>query len=266
MKKGFIIFLTENWLPIINNLLTSVLVFSKYDVEVNCINFYHDFKNDRVISKTIILNNVNFFNITKCKIIASVNTNFDYALLLDGDMIVTDKIDQIFDDNEEKIKNCRVPLFTKHPHNPFIRWKHITSLVCDKEPKMKWVYSVYLFTTEQKWFLNEVLNEMNSISNQNKEHLFTPVPEESIINALLAKYDIDYDMGYNYCPNGFSYVVDYYCDQTNEKGKNHIKECYLDYDCPVKFYAFHGHDIKNIDYGKTFINQLINAYKLICGK
>ena len=65
MKKGFIIFLTENWLPIINNLLTSVLVFSKYDVEVNCINFYHDFKNDRVISKTIILNNVNFFNITK---------------------------------------------------------------------------------------------------------------------------------------------------------------------------------------------------------
>ena len=258
MKKGFIIFLTDNWLPIINNLVTSVLAFSKYDIEVNCINFNHDFKNERILSKTIHINNMNFFNITKCKIISSIETKFDFALLLDGDMIVTDKIDQIFDDNEEKIKNCKVPLFTKHPHNPFQQWKHITALVCDKPPKMKWVYSVYLFTTEQKWFLSEVLDIMNTISIQNREYLFPTVPEESIINALLAKYDIEYDMGYNYCPNGLSDVVDYYCDETNEKGKKHIKECYLDYECPVKFYAFHGHDVKNLDYGKTIINRLIN--------
>lgn len=263
MYKGFIIFLTENWLPLINNLINSVLLFSIYDIEVNCINFQHNFNNDRIKSKTIEMNNCDFFNITKCKLISTINSNFDIGLILDGDMIVTPNIDKIFDDNIEKIQNCKFPLFAKHPHNPFDRWDHIIKLITKDMPLMKWVYSNYMFTKEQKWFFQEVLSYMNKISECD-HHLYLPVPEESILNAFLIKYKVDYDLGYNYFPNGFKCVIDYYLND-NKEGEKHIEECYLAYNCPVKFYAFHGHDIKNIEYTKgviTKIDELRKSNKL----
>ena len=165
-------------------------------------------------------------------------------------MIVTDQIDQIFEDNINRIQECKFPLFTKPPHDPHDRYKHITSRVSTKKPKMKWVYSVYLFTEKQKWFFEEVLDIMNNVSKKGEERFYMPVSEEGVINALLSKYEVDYDMRYNYCPNGYSYVIDYYLGKNIEKGKKHIEDCYLKYDCPVKFYAFHGHDIKNVTYTK----------------
>ena len=97
---------------------------------------------------------------------------------------------------------------------------------------------------------------MNSIP-ENKHDFFYPVPEESILNALLSKYQFDYDLGYNYFPNGFKCVIENYLNY-NEDGKQHIYETYLKYDCQIKFYAFHGHDIKNIEYGKYIIQQILN--------
>lgn len=254
MYKGYIIFLTESWLPIVNNLIDTVISFSIYDIEVNCINFNYNFNNNRIKTKTIHVDNASFFNITKCKLISTLNSNFDIGLILDGDMIVTPEIDKIFDDNEERIFNYKCPLFAKHPHNPFNRWSHIISKIINKQPKMKWVYSNYLFIKEQKWFFQEALNYMDNIPS-NEQHLYYPVPEESVLNALLIKYDVDYDLGYNYFPNGFKNVIDYYLNG-NEDGKKHIDECYLSYNCPVKIYAFHGHDIKDSNYVKTIIEKL----------
>lgn len=256
MRKGFVVFCTKNWLPIINNLINSILIFSVYEIEVNCINFNHDFKNNRIISRTLNIKNCNFFNITKCKIMATLESKFDIGLLVDGDMIVTDKIDDIFEDNLERITKLKFPLFTKHPHNPHEKHKRITNRVSKKEPKMKWVYSVYLFTQNQKWFFQEILDIMNKISNKKEELYYMPVPEEGIINALLSEYEIDYDMGYNYCPNGYPHVIDYYLDGKNEDGRKHIEDCYLSYDCPVKFYAFHGHNVKNVSYIKGVIERM----------
>ena len=256
MYKGYVIFLTHDWLPLVSNLIDSVLLFSKYEVEVNCINFEYNFNNSRIKSKTINIQLLDFFNITKCKIHATLNTEFDIALLLDGDMIVTPDIDKIFSDNENKIQECKFPLFAKHPHNPFDRWNHIVSRISTKSPKMKWVYSNYLFSTKQKWFFEEILKIMNNIPDI--EHsLYYPVPEESIINALLAEHEVDYDLGYNYFPNGFINVINEYL-YGDEEGKYHIKTNYEDYDCPVKIYAFHSHDIKNVDYGKIVIQKLYN--------
>jgi hypothetical protein len=176
-------------------------------------------------------------------------------LLLDGDMIVTSDIDKIFEDNQERIKTCQFPLFAKHPHNPFNQYSHIIQNITNKVPKMKWVYSTYLFTREQKWFIQEALDYMINVPD-NIHHLFYPVPEEGILNALLTKHQVDYDLGYNYFPNGLECVIDYYIDNTNEEGKQHIQNNYIDYDCPVKFYAFHGHAIKNVSYTKTVIERL----------
>jgi len=256
LNKGYVIFLTENWLPIVSNLIESVLLFSKYNIEINCINFNYDFDNKRIKSNLIKLENSDFFNITKCKIISTINSDFDIGLILDGDMIVTKDIDKIFSDNEDKIQKCDFPLFAKHPHNPFERYKHITSVVSDTVNKMNWVYSNYLFTKQHKWFFTETLNYMNSVP-ENQHMLYYPVPEESILNALLSKYQVDYDLGYNYFPNGFKCVVEHYLNY-NEDGKNHIEETYLNHNCPIKYYAFHGHDIKNVEYGKYLIQQILN--------
>jgi hypothetical protein len=256
LNKGYVIFLTKDWLPIVQNLIESVLLFSKYKIEINCINFNYDFTNERIKSNLINLDNPDFFNITKCKIISTINSEFDIGLILDGDMIVTKDIDKIFSDNEHRIKKCDFPLFAKHPHNPFDRYRHITSFVSNSQNKMKWVYSNYLFAKHHKWFFTETLNYMNSIP-ENQHDFFYPVPEESILNALLSKYEVDYDLGYNYFPNGLKCVIDNYVNH-DENGEKHIQETYLNYDCPIKFYAFHGHDLKNIEYGKQVIKQIQN--------
>lgn len=251
--KGFVIFCNKTYLPMVMNLVESVLLFSKYNIELFCIHFDYDFNNPRIKTIRLSIPNENFFNITKCKIIATIQSTFDYALLLDGDMIVTKEIDNIFDDNEQKIYTVNYPLFCKHPHNPMERWKHITSNISKLKPKMKWVYSVYLFTTHQKWFFKETLDIMNKITQNNEEHLYATVPEEGIMNGLLTKYQINDDMGYCYHVNGYKDVVDYYI-HGNENGRKHIESVYQG--CPVKLYAFHSHDIKNTEYGKEVIQKI----------
>ena len=57
-KKGFVLFFDSNYLPYGLNLIDSLLSFSKYDIEVNCINFNYDF-NLCMLHKPI--NNINFF-------------------------------------------------------------------------------------------------------------------------------------------------------------------------------------------------------------
>ena len=257
LYKGFIIFLTKDWLDIVMNLIHSVLLFSKYDIEVYCINFEHNFKNKRIKHNTIQLNYLHFFNITKCKLIATINTLFDYALLLDGDMIVTPDIDKIFIENESRIQLCHFPLFAKHPGNPFSEYPEIISSITSNSPKMKWVFSNYLFIRTQIWFLEEVLKIMDKVTDYS---FYYPVPEEGIINALLAKYQVDYDLGYNYFPAGILSVVEYYIDGKNVEGKKHIEDGYLIHDCPIKIYAFHGHDIKNIGLGKRMLEKICDAF------
>jgi hypothetical protein len=80
---------------------------------------------------------------------------------------------------------------------------------------------------------------MNDIITSNTIVQYMPVPEEAIINALLTKYECDYDIGYNYFPNCFENIVDYYFDENYVEGKNELYETYIKFNCPVKFYLFH---------------------------
>ena len=124
---------------------------------------------------------------------------------------------------------------------------------------MKYVYSVYLFLKSQKWFFEETLSIMNNILSKNTHSYFYPIPEESVLNAQLCNYEVDYDMGYCYHINGFSECFEYYLNPDSEegkKGKKHIEDTYLSYDCPIKIYAFHGHNIKDINIGKNLINKI----------
>jgi len=248
MKKGFVTFCTEDYLCVLNNLLDSILVYSKYDVIVYTINFDYDFKSSRIKTKKIDLLNVNFFNICKMKIFSAIDCNLDFGLCIDTDMVFTKEIDCIFEENLDKILTSKFPLFGKHPHKPLQTnhgWMDAIKKYSNKLNE-NWVYATFIFSNENKWFLQEVLNEMETVGNQIGE-------DELIINGLLSKYGGQGDIGYNFFPNGLNEMFDIYFGL---KEDNEINNPYLKYGCPVRFFAFHGHAIKNCDFGKELVKKL----------
>lgn len=248
MNIGFVTFCTENYTGIMDNLVDSVLSFSKYDIVIYCLNFDYKHESNRVKIKRINLDLLTYFNICKMKIFASIDCGLDVGLILDGDMVVTNQIDNIFDENLNRVINSEFPLFAKHPHNPFTRndYENMVKKYTSKNPKMKWVYASYLFSKKNVWFLEKVYEEMKLINNQIGE-------DELIINSLLAEYEVDYDIGYNYLPNGLNEMTDIFFGRLENTVENNP---YLQHDCPVKFYMFHGHLCKDVDQGKKLIKEI----------
>jgi hypothetical protein len=248
MKIGFVTFCTEDYTGIMDNLVESVITFSKYNITVYSINFDYKHESSRVDVKRIDLDNITYFNICKIKIFASIDCGLDVGLILDSDMIVTNQIDGIFDDNMEKVTNSEFPLFAKHPHNPFMRndYSNMVKRYTSKTPKMKWVYASYMFSKKNVWFLEKVYNEMVDINNQIGE-------DELIINSLLTEYEVNYDIEYNYLPNGLNDMIDIFFGRVENTVENNP---YLQHDCPVKFYMFHGHKCKDVIKGKKLIEEI----------
>jgi hypothetical protein len=249
MKLGFVTFCTQEWMGILENLIESVLSFSKYDIYVYSINFDYTGNSDRVVSKRVDINYPNYFNICKTKIFSSVDCPLDIGLVLDCDMIVTNQIDKIFDDNYSRLLDSKFPLFAKHPLKVLETWPHFLTTIrqyTDKEPKMKWVYASYMFSNSNKWFLQEVLDEMNKLDSQAGE-------DELIINALLTKYEVDYDIGYNYLPNGLDDMFDLFFNIKEDTIENNW---YLQQGVDVRYYVFHGHKIKDVFFGKNLIKEI----------
>jgi len=254
MKKGFVTFCTSNWVSILDNLVESVLEFSKYDITVYSINFIYKSNNDRVKIKPIQINNESYYEICKQKIFSTIDCDYDIGLILDTDMIVTEKIDNIFEENLDKIINSDFPLFSKHPHNAFesardVMMQHV-NIFTSELPRMSYVYASYLFSNKNKWFFKEVFDEMNK-----RDYILGN--DEMIINCLLTKYKVDYDIGYNYLPNGFSETIDAYI--SNKLTDDEINDKYINYNIPVKIYTFHSHQIKDSVYTKEIINKIKNV-------
>lgn len=251
LKIGFTTFCTQDYIDILNNLVESVLLFSKYEITIFSINFDYVHPSPKVKSKRVDLSHPTYHEICKIKVISSVENNYDVGMVLDCDMIVTKDIDSIFDENMEKVLSSKFPLFAKHPHDPFSNPNHpgihLIKHITDKKPKMKWVFASYIFSDKNKWFLKEVIETMDTHS--------LPGEDEIIINALLVKYEVSYDIGYNYLPNALESNLH---DYLNNTISHELKTCYLDYECPVKFYTFHGHLCKNANEGKKFINEIKN--------
>lgn len=252
MKIGFTTFCTENYKEIMDCLVDSVLKFSKHEITVFSINFNYIHDNPRVKNKRVDLGDVTYYDICKIKIISSLECDYDLGMVLDCDMIVTDLIDNIFIENENRVLSSDFPLFAKHPNDPFSDLNHHANntlkLFTEKKPKMKYVYASFIFGKKNKWFLQEVLDIMNQ--------RYVPGDDEMVINALLTKYEVDYDIGYNYLPNCYDMNVYGYLNNTISED---IQNVYLNRDCPVKFYTFHGHNCKSTDKMKEYINSIIKT-------
>ena len=166
-------------------------------------------------------------------------------------MIVTKEIDKIFEENLEKIQLSDFPLFSKHPHNPFYYNKDhvmpIVRMITDRIPQMNYVYASFLFSSAHKRFFQEVLDLMNKYEGK----IFS---DEYVINALLTKYAVRYDIGYNYLPNGSESIINQYLN--NEENCEELKKIYINNNCQVKFYIFHGYKCKDVKYSKELILKL----------
>lgn len=255
---GFNTFVTESWLPLAKILVESIISFSEYPITINCINFEHDFNSDRVTSKTVNIDNVNFYSICMIKWQSLLNNPYDICAILDSDMIATKEIDMLFENNCIKIKESKFPLLAKHPHNPFENIMHksalqnLVSIFSNNKPKMKWVYACGLMASHHKWFISELVDNLKYFHDQGKT---TYLEDEGMLNALLTKYQADEDLGYNHIPN-FTLANAYINNNVNDI---ELHETYLKNNCPVKFYILHG--CKNPDIAYDILQQ-IKSYKI----
>ncbi len=248
---GFNTFCTRNWLPLVEILIDSICSFSEYPITVNCINFDYDFKNTQVISKKIrdtgIITNSHLY---KYKWSTLLDSTYDLTVMLDADMIALPEVDKLFYENVNRIASCQFPLFAKHPHNPFenpihkYHLKNILDMFTSNQPSMKYVYACGLVIKNHKSFIQEIID---SIDLFHKNNSIPYIEDEGILNCLLAKYQVNYDLGYNFFPNSTIYK-DYISNNIDNSFE--LYESYLKLNCPVKFYCFHGckdpNEAKNI--------------------
>ncbi len=252
MKIGFVTFCTEDYTCVVDNLVESILTFSKYDVIVNSINFTYQHESNRVRVNRIDYSPINYYNICKLKIYSAINSDFDVALCLDADMIVTDQIDNLFNENIQKVINSDFPLFGKHPHKPLEANSGWLETIKQYSHKIRdnWVFATFLFSNKNKWFLNEVYHEMNLKNNQMGE-------DELIINGLLSKYGVQYDIGYNFFPSAVDNMFDIFFNDLEPTKENNT---YTEHNCPIKFYCFHGFIIKNCTLATDLIERIKNKH------
>lgn len=249
---GFSTVVTENWLELVKVLVHSILEFSQFSITVNCINFDYNFNNKRVTSNRLILNNLDWNNICMTKWISLQSLPYDITLMVDADMIALPNIDNIFRENYNKIQNSQFPLFAKHPHNPFNNpnhSQHLSYLIksfTKNKPNMKYVYAHGLLHKRHQFFIDEMISHIEPYFKTNMPFC----GDEGLLNLLLTKYGVSEDLGYNYMPNAT--LVDAYMNNDSENLE--VFDTYLQYECPVKFYLFHG--CKDAILAKNILKQI----------
>jgi len=254
---GFNTFVTKDWLPLAEVLVESILAFSHYPITVNCINFEHDFKNQRVNSKTIYLEHINFYAVCMTKWLSLLENPYNICAMLDADMIATKEVDNLFYDNEIKIVTSEYPLMSKHPHNPFTNPIHQARIqdLCEtfskNTPKMNWVYACGLVTPKHKNFIQELIEAISSFYERGIDSY---IEDEGVLNALLVKYQVSQDLGYNHIPN--STLINAYL--RNNMNDQELVSTYTIYECPVRFYLLHG--CKNPTLAKSILDQIYELH------
>lgn len=251
MNYGFHVYSDARYFHILDLCLESVLTFSKFPVIVYSIGADYNHHDSRVSVKKIELPRYRFFDITKVKVMAALESPFDVSMSLDSDMLVTPDVDDLLINNSERLFDSRFPLFSRHPHNPFLTKPWILQMMHDlfmAYPSMGYVYAHFIHCSKHKWFFQEVMDVMNRINPGNDE-----IHDETIINCVLAKYGVTQDIGYNFMPNGLDAMFNDYINDTISIDQ---KKDYLIRNTPVKFYSFHGHNCKNPNIMRAWIDTM----------
>jgi hypothetical protein len=110
MNYGFNTFCTKEWVSVVEILAESISLFSKYPLIINCINFNHNFKDPKIITKTINADIGNLSHVYRYKWSSLLTSDFDITVMLDADMIALPHIDNLFYENNNliSIKNLLI--------------------------------------------------------------------------------------------------------------------------------------------------------------
>jgi hypothetical protein len=114
---------------------------------------------------------------------------------------------------------------------------------------MNWVYACGLISSHHKPFVAELTDYIYYFHTT---VIQTYIEDEGILNALLTKYEVCDDLGYNHIPN-FTLIDAYMNNDINNK---ELYNSYLQYNCPVKFYLLH--ECKNPATAKSLLQQIKN--------
>lgn len=220
MNIGFVTFVNNNkkYIELTNVLIDSVLEFTPYSIEVNGINFDFHHKSDRVISKKIKIEPENFATICFSKLKAYLNTDFEYAVGMDADCILTPNILSIFkQENFEKLKNYILPpIHPKDPKNCF----HLSNFF-EAPQTQPYVHGLFLYGKQSKNFLEEAYENcfkaaMNSI--------YMPNLDESVLNVTLWKHKLQEQYLPLYDPSPEFFTDHIFGDDKNDKLKSLVSE------------------------------------------
>lgn len=239
MNKGYVTFINKNekYLKLLDILVESVLLFSTKKIEVFSINFDYTHSSDRVINKRINLSEESFSNICYSKLYSSFNSEFDYGIQLDSDFIITNKMDDLFN-NLELVED--LPLGSLHPDDPNNQ-KNIMSYLGVNVKTQPYVHATYLFSNKSKPFLEDCYKLSQELISKN----ITPQNyDETILNVMLWKNNSERWLD-TYDP-----YFEFFIERDREKIRNYnwMKN--------VNFYSCHG--IKDPEYAKKIFEKIKN--------
>lgn len=245
---GYITYVDDNpkYLKLLDILIESILSFSDNHVEVFSINFNFNHSSDRVHSRRVNLKNKNFFSITNVKPYAACNSMFDLGILLDSDVIITDRTDSLFDEFNER--DLLFPIAPLHPEDVFVE-QVIFDIFGIKKRTQHYVHAdTFIYSNNSKPFLEKWYDSGNMLIQKG----ITPsVVDETIFNALLWKYER---------VNTFTDIYDpyYKCfiDFTEENLLNH------GYKNPSTVRNIICHGCKDIEKARTIYANLLNSKEL----
>ena len=235
---GYTTFCTADWTPLTEIMLNSFLENSKYDITVNCINFEWKINHPRIKCKTLFVEKLDRMNLFKQKWVSALNCEYDVSLLIESDMIASKDVDAIYEKNINRLLGSKFPLFCKHPNNPFSPitspggWdlRNFVSGFCEEKPKMNYVYANCLFHRDNnRWLFEELIYWLDYYLSKNT-HI--PCEDEGVLNALLVKYQLDYDIGFDYLPN--TMLIDDFI-QNDFKPDSQLYEIFLKRDSVINF-------------------------------
>jgi hypothetical protein len=237
MSEGYVVFVNNNklYIDLLDVLIESILLFSNKKIEVFSINFAYHHSSPRVINKKILIKNECFATICYSKLYSSFNSEFDYGIQLDSDFIITDKMDNLFDDCK---KINLTPLGSLHPTDPGNQ-QDIMDFFDVKVKTQPYVHATYLFSNSCKLFLEECYNQSQILFSKN----ITPANyDETILNVMLWKEKS------NSWVDTYDPYYEFFIDRDNLKIKDYN---WMD---NVNFYSCHG--IKDSLYAKQILEKI----------
>lgn len=251
IKKGYVTFVNNNkkYIRLTDILIESILLFSKYEVEIFSINFDYKYKeeNDKIIYRKIICDDESSFeSIAYNKFISIYDSFFDYGIFVDSDCIITPNTDILFEYIDKLID---VPLAPYHPSQYINEGiKYIMRVLDIKKDTQPYVHNAtFLFSNSCKKFFKEC----HDVSQYLLKNKIRPInADETIMNVMLWKYEktnsyIDcYDPYYKY-----------FTKEVDNKEYEKIK---------VNKYVCHG--CKDYLESEKILEKIKNNYSYICSR